>query len=63
MNNHEYMACVTCIEYAEGRTPVLIPAMHERRMETGETSQQILDRYMTGVHKRHMNGLSLAVSA
>lgn len=63
MNHPEYEDCRDCFLYGQRRMSVLIPAMHEQRMKTGETARQILDRYMTGVHARHLSGLSLAVSA
>lgn len=59
-----YYDCTKCLVYMAERQGVVIPAMAERRAETGETSQQILDRYMTGVHDRHLSGLPiLPVSA
>jgi len=54
-----YRNCYDCITYAEARMSVVVPAMAERREETGETAQQILDRYMTGVHARHLAGLPI----
>jgi hypothetical protein len=54
-----YRNCPDCTAYAERRMPVLAPAMAETLAKTGETSQQILDRYMTGVHERHLAGGSL----
>ena len=54
-----YRLCSTCIEYAEERMPLLTQPMADRRAETGETSVQILDRYMTGVHARHLSGLPI----
>jgi hypothetical protein len=57
-----YHDCFECIGYMERRRTVLLPAMARRRSETGETAQQILDRYMSGVHRRHLSGLSLAAT-
>ena len=57
-----YQDCPTCIGYAEDRRPVLVPALADRRAVTGESSQEILDRYMSGVHDRHLAGLSLEVN-
>ena len=54
-----YRTCAECIAYAEARSDVVIPAMAARREETGETSVQILDRYMGGVHARHLSGLPI----
>jgi hypothetical protein len=54
-----YRNCPDCIAYGEARMTVVVPAMAERRAETGETSQQILDRYMGGVHQRHLAGLPI----
>lgn len=51
--------CPDCIEYAEARVSVLTPAFVERREVTGETAQQIIDRYMSGVHTRHLAGLPI----
>lgn len=58
-----YTTCITCIDYMERRKAVLLPAFVMHKAETGETSQQILDRYMGGVHDRHLTGFSLDVSA
>jgi hypothetical protein len=55
--------CPTCIAYSSRRLPVLAPAMARRLRDTGETSAEILTRYMTGVHDRHVAGLSLEVTA
>jgi hypothetical protein len=57
MTDRLYRTCQTCREYGEARMSTLVPAMAARRAETGETSEQILDRYMNGVHERHMSGL------
>ena len=54
-----YRTCQTCIEYAEVRRPVIVPALVDRSVETGETSEQILDRFMGGVHERHLSGLPI----
>ena len=58
-----YNTCLTCMGYAIDRFDVLAPALAEHRAVTGETSQQILDRYMAGVHERHLSGLSLSAAA
>ena len=58
-----YVNCATCITYAEGRTTVLPQALADERAKTGETSREILDRYMGAVHERHLSGLSLDVTA
>lgn len=55
--------CPTCIAYMSRRFPVLAPAMARRLCDTGETSAGILARYMTGVHDRHLAGLTLEVTA
>ena len=54
-----YRNCSDCIEYAEVRRPAIVPAMHHHRQVTGETSEQILDRFMRGVHQRHLAGLPI----
>ena len=59
----DYNTCLTCMGYTNGRFGVLVPALAEHRAVTGETSQQILDRYMAGIHERHLSGLSLSVAA
>lgn len=59
----DYEICPECMIYASGRTGVLPRAMAAVRTETGETSKEILDRYMTGVHERHLSGLSLEVTS
>ena len=58
-----YTTCTTCITYAEGRQSVLAQALADQCAATDETSQEILDRYMGGVHDRHLSGLSLSVTA
>lgn len=55
----DYEDCRDCFVYGQRRMEVLIPALHERRIQTGETAQQILDRFMTGVHSRHLSGLPI----
>lgn len=57
-----YHTCPACIEYGEVRFSVLTPALAKRSDETGETAQQILDRYMSGVHDRHLSGLPILPS-
>ena len=59
----DYADCEICITYAEGRITVLPQAIVDEKAKTGETSQEVLDRYMTGVHERHLSGLSLDVTA
>lgn len=59
----DYTTCEICITYAEGRTTVLPHYLAVERAWTGETGQQILDRFMGGIHERHLAGLSLVVTA
>jgi hypothetical protein len=54
-----YQECEHCIIYMTVRRPVLLPAMARVIAKTGETGQEILDRYMAGVHKRHLAGLPI----
>lgn len=63
MSDYDYVNCEICITYAEGRITVLPQAIVAEKAKTGESSQEVLDRYMTGVHDRHLAGLSLAVTA
>ena len=63
MSDYNYVNCETCITYAEGRITVLPQAIVDDEAKTGESSQEVLDRYMTGVHERHLSGLSLDVTA
>ena len=51
--------CPDCIAYMERRKRVVVPAIAETCTKTGETASAILDRYMTGVHERHLAGGSL----
>ena len=51
--------CDACRNYAVVRSHVLAPAMVTRRRETGETQYEIVTRYMTGVHERHLAGLPI----
>lgn len=57
--SHEYKGCATCIEYIDARAHVLAPAFTKHRAKSGETASQILERYMTGVHQRHLSGLPI----
>jgi hypothetical protein len=54
-----YVTCPDCIEYGSVRFSILTAALAVRSQQTGETSQQILDRYMDGVHQRHLSGLPI----
>lgn len=56
---NEYRLCHDCIIYIQVRQPVLAPAMAATKRVTGETSRQILDRYMGGVHDRHLAGFHI----
>jgi len=58
----QYVTCPSCIEYAQIRQSVLAPAFVARKRQTGESTQQILDRFMTGVHARHLDGLPILPS-
>jgi len=37
MSHPAYEDCHACFEYGQERMGVLVPAMHEKRMRTGET--------------------------
>lgn len=56
---HDYRVCPACIGYAQVRQPVIVPAMAARAQVTGETTIEILDRFMGGVHDRHLAGLPI----
>lgn len=44
--------CGTCLEYAEGRLPVVL------RLWLSETGRKVhVTRFMAGVHRRHLAGL------
>lgn len=58
-----YISCPDCSDYMERRRSVVLPALAAHSNETGESAGAILDRYMTGVHARHLSGLSLAVTS
>lgn len=51
-----YERCPDCSAYATRRRDALVPAFGRQMQETGETAQQIIDRYFAGVHRRHMTG-------
>lgn len=51
--------CGPCASYAATRLPTLASALARRCEETGETSQEIVDRFMAGVHDRHLSGLPI----
>lgn len=52
----DYETCPDCIGYAVRRLPAILDAMATETERTGETARQIIDRYMTGVHDRHLAG-------
>lgn len=54
-----FHTCPTCQEYGLARQPVLVPAMREQCDRSGETPDEVLVRYMTGVHQRHLAGLPI----
>jgi hypothetical protein len=56
---NEYRLCGDCVHYIQVRRDVLIPAFVARKRVTGETSREILDRFMDGVHARHLAGLPI----
>jgi hypothetical protein len=62
MTETPYHQCPDCLVYAGVRMTVLWPVLAERRGETGETGEEILDRYMGGVHARHLAGLPIIPS-
>jgi len=49
-----YMTCRGCGAYLRRRAAVLGPAMAAVLDRTGENAEKLLDRYMTGVHARHL---------
>lgn len=63
MSTQPYRECPVCVEYADRRRSVLGPAVAEHCFRTEEPVAETIDRYMTGVHQRHLAGLSLAVPA
>jgi hypothetical protein len=58
-----YSACNECGDYIERRKPVLLPEVRKQAERNGEFWTATLHRYMTGVHDRHMSGLSLSVTS
>lgn len=54
-----HQLCPTCTRYAEKRMTVLVPAMAEHCQRTGEDPTRCLNRYMSGVHNRHLAGLPI----
>lgn len=54
-----YESCEKCQGYAARRQKVLVPAMVATRRRTGESTQEVIDRFMGGVHARHLAGGSL----
>jgi len=55
----EFLDCSTCREYAERRRNVVVPALIRRAGERGMHVRRLAQLYMTGVHRRHLNGLPL----
>jgi len=58
-----YENCDPCTLYMIDRHVSLLPAMNVHSLKTGEALPDTLVRYMTGVHERHLSGLSLDVTA
>ena len=58
----DYETCAECSTYAEARMQIFVPSLSKERAKTGETGEEIVDRYMSGVHYRHLAGFSLAVT-
>lgn len=52
----DYETCPACIEYAVRRLSAILEHLADAADKTGETARQIIDRYMTGVHDRHLAG-------
>jgi hypothetical protein len=52
-----------CVRYFIQRREVLIPAVVEHAERVGADPVDDFARYARGVHQRHLDGLSLAVSA
>lgn len=59
MTGQPYASCAACMSYAAARRPVLAPAFADTSLRTGEDPVALIDRYMTGVHQRHLDGLPL----
>ena len=57
-----YVNCATCATYINTREQSLRPALEGHIAKSGETRGEIFDRFMGGVHDRHLSGLSLDVS-
>lgn len=55
-----YEICVICTLYAAKRADALVPALARESKETGETSQQVLDRYMSKIHELHESGVTIS---
>ena len=57
MNGREpWESCVACLAYATRRRRLLAPAMADAAIANGESSDEIVERYMGGVHARHLAG-------
>lgn len=54
-----YKACHQCTRYMISRRAALAPAMAEVVIETGESPREVADRFMAGVHARHLEGLPI----
>lgn len=57
--SHPYKACGACARYAIARTLVLRPHVARHCLLTGEHPLEVVDRFMAGVHARHLAGLPI----
>jgi hypothetical protein len=55
----EHRSCAECLEYLDVRQPVLVPAIAEVSGPVPLAALAVLDRYMAGVHVRHLSGLPI----
>jgi hypothetical protein len=57
--SHPYKACGACARYAIARRRVLKWHIAVHCVSTGESVPAVVDRFMAGVHARHLAGLPI----
>lgn len=55
--------CPTCDAYFTRRMPVIVRAIGLHVVRTGESPERVCNRFVRGVHDRHLAGLSLEADA
>lgn len=60
--NHPHPDCAACNDYLARRGDVLVPHVVATARSRGVRASGLLVRYVRAVHRRHVSGLTLAVT-